>query len=145
VAVVASLEANEALKLIVRPAERSRKLLSLDVWDMTFEQLEVARDPACPCCAGRQFPYLEAEEEYSVASLCGRDAVQIVPRARATLDLAALESRLAALGPTRRNAFLLEAEVEGALLTVFPDGRALVGGVQDPVLAQGLYARYVGH
>jgi adenylyltransferase/sulfurtransferase len=145
VAVVASLEANEALKLIVRPEDRSRSLLSLDIWDLTFEHLAVERDPDCPCCGQRQFPFLAAEEEYSVVGLCGRDAIQIVPRARGNIDLAQLERRLAVLGPTRRNAFLLEAEVEGATLTVFPDGRAILAGVQDPSLAQGLYARYVGH
>lgn len=52
VAVVASIEATEALKLIIDPAARNRSLLALDVWDLTFERLEVRRDPDCPCCGG---------------------------------------------------------------------------------------------
>jgi adenylyltransferase/sulfurtransferase len=29
-------------------------------------------------------------------------------------------------------------------LTVFPDGRVIVKGTQDPAVARGLYARYIG-
>jgi adenylyltransferase/sulfurtransferase len=50
VAVIASVEATEAMKLVVDPAARNRGLLVVDVWDLTFEKLEVPRDPACPCC-----------------------------------------------------------------------------------------------
>jgi adenylyltransferase/sulfurtransferase len=50
VAVIASVEATEALKLVVDPAARSRRLLVADVWDLTFESLEVPRAPDCVCC-----------------------------------------------------------------------------------------------
>ena len=50
VAVIASLEATEALKLVVDPQARNRRLLAVDIWDLTFTSLEVLRDPACPCC-----------------------------------------------------------------------------------------------
>jgi molybdopterin-synthase adenylyltransferase len=50
VAVIASVQATEAIKLVVDPAARSRHLLALDVWDLTFERLEVSRDPGCSCC-----------------------------------------------------------------------------------------------
>lgn len=144
VAVIASVEANEALKLLVEPEARSRGLLSVDLWDLDFQLLQVERDPDCPCCGRRSFPYLEAEEEYTLTNLCGRNAVQIVPRPEARLDLAEIERRLSPLGPTRRNPFLVEVEVEGATLTIFPDGRALISGVDDFSLAQVLYARYIG-
>ncbi len=50
VAVIASMEATEVIKLIVNPAARNRSLLAVDVWDLTFEMIEVPRDPACVCC-----------------------------------------------------------------------------------------------
>jgi molybdopterin/thiamine biosynthesis adenylyltransferase len=50
VAVIGSVEATEAVKLVVDPAARSRALLVVDIWDLTFEKLAVARDPGCPCC-----------------------------------------------------------------------------------------------
>jgi adenylyltransferase/sulfurtransferase len=50
VAVVSSVEAMEAIKLIVDPNTRNRRLLVVDVWDTTFDRLEVPKDPACPAC-----------------------------------------------------------------------------------------------
>jgi molybdopterin/thiamine biosynthesis adenylyltransferase len=55
VAVIASVEATEAIKLVVDPSARSRHLLMLDIWDLAFDKLEVPRDPDCVCC-GRQSP-----------------------------------------------------------------------------------------
>jgi len=53
VAVVASIEAAEAIKLVIDPAACSRHLLVVDVWDQTFERLEVVRDRDCPDCGQR--------------------------------------------------------------------------------------------
>jgi molybdopterin-synthase adenylyltransferase len=50
VALIASVEASEVVKLVVDPEARSRHLLLVDVWDLTFERLVVPRDPTCPCC-----------------------------------------------------------------------------------------------
>jgi adenylyltransferase/sulfurtransferase len=52
VAVIGSVEAMEAIKLLVDPNTRNRRLLVVDVWDTTFDRLEVPRDPACPACGG---------------------------------------------------------------------------------------------
>lgn len=144
VALVASLEANEILKLIVDPTRRNRGLLTVDLWDLTFETVDVVRDPECPACGQRRFPFLGAEHEYSAVALCGRDSVQVTPRVGVRLDLKSLAERLAAVGSVRLNAFLLEAVVEGNVITVFPDGRAIIKGTDDPVAAQVLYARFVG-
>jgi adenylyltransferase/sulfurtransferase len=76
-------------------------------------------------------------------SLCGRDAVQIHERSR-PLDLADLAERLAPLGVVRANEFALRFETPPYLLTIFPDGRAIVKGTTDVGVARSLYARYVG-
>jgi molybdopterin-synthase adenylyltransferase len=52
VALIASVETNEVIKLVVDPDARSRHLLVADIWDLTFERLTVSRDPSCPCCGG---------------------------------------------------------------------------------------------
>ncbi|MHB8870310.1 MAG: ThiF family adenylyltransferase [Thermoleophilia bacterium] len=144
VGVVASLEANEVFKLLVDPAARNRELLTVDVWDLSFESVRVARDPECPACGRHEFPFLEATREESAVTLCGRDAVQIVPRTDAALDLEGLGTRLRAVGEVRATPFLLEVDVEGKRLTVFPDGRAIVKGTDDVSAARVLYARYIG-
>lgn len=144
VGVVGSLEANEVYKLLVDPEARNRGLLTIDLWDLRFETVPIARDPECPACGRRTFPFLEADEEYATSTLCGRDAIQIVPRTPATLDLESLRRRLSVVGEVRANPFLLEVEVEGKTLTVFPDGRAIIKGVADEAMARVLYARYIG-
>jgi adenylyltransferase/sulfurtransferase len=42
------------------------------------------------------------------------------------------------------NPFLLRLEVEGLQLTVFADGRTIVGGTDDPAVARTVHAKYVG-
>ena len=43
-----------------------------------------------------------------------------------------------------RNRFLLRATIDGYALTVFADGRAIVGGTDDVTVARSVYAKYVG-
>jgi hypothetical protein len=76
-------------------------------------------------------------------SLCGRNAVQIHERAR-PLDLQDLAARLIPLGAVRANEFALRFETPPYLLTVFPDGRAIIKGTTDVGVARSLYARYIG-
>jgi adenylyltransferase/sulfurtransferase len=146
VGVVASLQAVEALKLAAgRRAALSHKIVMLDLWENTYDELDLpGTDPHCPCCGERRFDYLEGREGSATSSLCGRDAVQIRGRAGASLDLDELAGRLAPLGRVERNAFLLRAEIDAWHLTVFGDGRAIVGGTDDPAVAKSVYARYIG-
>jgi len=146
VATVASLQAVEALKLVAgRRAALNRRIVMLDLWDNTYDEVELpTADPGCPCCGKRRFDYLESRAGSETSSLCGRDAVQIRARAGAKLDLDELAARLAPLGHVERNPFLLRADIDAWHLTVFGDGRAIVGGTDDPAVAKSVYARYVG-
>jgi adenylyltransferase/sulfurtransferase len=77
-------------------------------------------------------------------SLCGRNAVQIHDRRR-PLDLDSLAASLAPLGQVRSNGFALRFVVQPYEMTIFPDGRAIIKGTQDPGLARSLYSRYIGN
>jgi adenylyltransferase/sulfurtransferase len=48
------------------------------------------------------------------------------------------------MGLIVRNKFLLRLTVGEHQLTIFPDGRTIVGGTEDVALARTLQARYVG-
>lgn len=145
VAVVASLEATEALKLLAgRPEALSGGLQTLDLWTNTTHLVKVPRHPACETCGQGRYAHLSASPS-GTAVLCGRNAVQITPAAAATIDLAEAERRLAPLGRVRRNPYLLKFAVpDGGELTLFPDARAIVQGTDDPSRARTIYARYVG-
>ena len=78
--------------------------------------------------------------------LCGRDAVQISPASAVEVDLSSLKRRLSAVGDFELTPFLIRGRLtdSGAELTVFRDGRAIVGGVTDEAAARAVYARTVG-
>jgi molybdopterin-synthase adenylyltransferase len=146
VGIVASLQTAEALKILVGRRDRvTRKIASLDVWEGRQDLIDLPpRDPACPCCARHEFAYLEGAQGSETTTLCGRDAVQIRRRDGARVDLDQLARRLGALGTLERNRFLLRAEIDTYRLTVFEDGRAIIGGTSDPAVARSVYARYIG-
>ncbi len=60
VAVTASLEATEALKILSGHLDRANPyLLVFDVWDNTIRQMDVSPPRAdCPCCVQRRFDFL---------------------------------------------------------------------------------------
>jgi adenylyltransferase/sulfurtransferase len=145
-AVVASLQAGEALKILSGHPERLRKaLVSLDLWQCSYQEVRVPRDPSCATCVGRTFRYLEGGEgRTSSTRLCGRNAVQVSPGRPMHCDLESLASQLSRVGKVVVNAFLVRCDLGEHQLTVFQDGRALVGGTQDQAVARTVYARYVG-
>lgn len=145
--IVASFQAVEAMKILVGDTDALRPtLLNVSIWDHYLTEIHVAnsRRPDCPCCGKRQFDYLQPRSEMEPVSLCGRDTVQISPSADMKLDLDTLEHRLSLLGTVERNKFLLRFQTGGQRLVVFPDGRVLVQGTNDPALARTLYAKYIG-
>ena len=50
VAVVGSIEAAEALKILTGSSSISRKYLSIDIWENSFEYVEIPRREDCPLC-----------------------------------------------------------------------------------------------
>jgi adenylyltransferase/sulfurtransferase len=144
ISAVASLQTATALKLLAGRSEKVKaNIATVDVWEGILRQAALpARDPECPCCARREFPFLE-DRELPPVSLCGRNAVQVRGRER-PLDLEELRRRLEPLGPVRANEYALRFSPNGYEITFFPDGRAIVKGVSDPGVARSLYSQYVG-
>jgi molybdopterin-synthase adenylyltransferase len=141
-AMVASWQVSEAMKILCG-VEWSRKITTMDVWSGEIRQVtQPGPVPECPACGRREFPYLAGERRAPV-SLCGHNAVQIHERSR-PLELRDLAARLAPLGSVRANEFALRFEVPPYLLTIFPDGRAIIKGTTDVAVARSLYARYIG-
>ncbi|HML15590.1 MAG TPA: ThiF family adenylyltransferase [Bryobacteraceae bacterium] len=143
-AAIAALQVADALKILVQGSgEFVARLTTVDVWSGEIRQIDPpSRDSACPCCAAREFVYLDGSRRTPI-SLCGRNAVQIHERLR-PVDLRELAVRLAAIAPVRSNDFALRVTLEPYELTIFPDGRAIIKGTTDAGIARSLYARYVG-
>jgi len=62
-----------------------------------------------------------------------------------SVSLDDLARQLEGMGTINRNPFLLRLKVEHYELTVFPDGRAIVGGTDDVAEARTVYAKYIGN
>jgi adenylyltransferase/sulfurtransferase len=142
--IVASVAATEALKFLVGAASSLRRtLLSFDVWSNRHAEIS-ASDPRADCrvCGGREFVHLSGESRPHI-TLCGRNSVQIHERQR-SIDFAELNEKLMPHGMVRHNEFVLKFWREPFEMTIFPDGRAIIKGTTDTVVARSLYARYLG-
>ncbi|MFO8034608.1 MAG: ThiF family adenylyltransferase [Candidatus Bipolaricaulota bacterium] len=156
---LAAVQAGAAIRLLVDPpaqgradgqsshegggtgtARASEELLHVDLWGRHADCVAVPRAEDCPTCGRGEYPWLEQASRTAV--LCG-DAVQVLPSRPVKLDLEALAARLAPLGSVRRRGSVLAVDLPEVSLVVFPDGRALVRGTQDPGRAQSLYDQYV--
>ena len=141
---VASVQATEALKLLVGAKDKLRRtLLSWDAWNNARSEVSATKPrPGCRTCGARQFPYLAGEGRPHI-TLCGRNSVQIHERSR-PVDFAEASRRLEPHGRVRHNEFVLKFWHDPYEMTVFPDGRAIIKGTTDPAAARSFYARYIG-
>ena len=143
--IVGSLEAAEALKILLGTAPVSRDLTVFDLWERSFDSISLKgfASADCPACKG-DYEFLERKRGARVTSLCGQNAVQIWNPAGAGLSLAELRDRLAALGEVEGSRQMLRFPLGEQELVVFYDGRAIVRGTRDESLAKAIYAKYVG-
>jgi len=162
VAIVAGFAATQAIRVLAGRGDlASRGLWSLDLDAARAITIgaDAAPSPECVCCAKRRFEWLDGDQMEQATVLCGRRAVQIVPRSAAggsrrgaAVDFAALRSRLASHGRFEERDGILRGEVDMAVadtgaaleLALFPDGRAIVSGTVDAALARSVYDRIVG-
>lgn len=147
---ITALQLVNAFKLLVGRGDEIEPVLTLvDVWDNSHRKLRLGtaqERQSCPACGLGQRDWLKGERVARSSVLCGRNAVQISPAERLRLSLDDLANRLAPVGTVLQNAFLLRLEPTGTdyQITLFPDGRAIIKGTEDPVVARSVYARYVG-
>jgi molybdopterin-synthase adenylyltransferase len=146
--VIASIQACEALKILTgNQAAISRDLQVFELWDNRVRQVQLdsLQDQVdCPACQGREFPWLDGARGSHTAVLCGRNSVQLSYPDRHPLDLASLAQQLQDVGSVSWNRFLLRLEVDPYTITVFPDGRAIVGGTEQVSEARTVHAKYIG-
>lgn len=146
--VIASIQATEALKLLVGATDRVNDgLIAIDLWALTFDTIRSGGPRAgCPACQLGQLEFLDRPVAARQTVLCGQDSVQVLPGVDVRIDLERLAERLQAAGEVKVSRFLLRFVDAGTgrQITVFPDGRAIVAGTTDGDEARRLYATYVG-
>jgi molybdopterin-synthase adenylyltransferase len=140
----ASIEVTEAIKFLVGAREQMRRtLLSFDLWSNERSEIAAATPRAgCEVCQARDFAHLRGTARPHI-TLCGRNSVQIHEHNR-PVDLLAMAERLRPHGEVRHNQTLLQFRRGAHTITLFSDGRAVVAGTSDVMVARSLYARFVG-
>jgi molybdopterin-synthase adenylyltransferase len=151
--IIGSLQAAEAMKLLTgNEAAVNRGLIQFDVWRSQWMNIQTTQSKRvdCPVCAKRQFDWLDGDGDINAhagtATLCGRHTVQVTPPRPMLVPLAQLAERLSHAGQLELTPFLLRLSLaeNGLTLIVFPDGRALVQGTDDPSVAKRVYNNMVG-
>jgi adenylyltransferase/sulfurtransferase len=146
--VVASFQAMEAIKILSgNVASTSRFLNVFEMWDNRLRQVDVSKlreQVDCPTCQHGEYPWLSGQRGGQSAVLCGRNAVQLSRPETEAISLPSLAERLQGVGTVTHNAFLLRLKVEQYVITVFPDGRAIIGGTDEIATAKTVFAKYVG-
>ncbi|KXG45037.1 ThiF family adenylyltransferase [Tepidibacillus infernus] len=147
--VVAAYQATEALKLLVGDHEHlSPSLRNFELWQNDYSEINVrnAKNEDCPTCVHHQYDYLDPKDKSDrVVSLCGRDTIQISPAQDTAFDLKRLASNLSSIGKVEETPFLLRFYIDDYKLTIFPDGRVLIQGTDDPITAKNLFTKYIGN
>ncbi len=141
--VIGSLQAAEAIKILVGAKEINQDLIVIDVWDGTFTRIKVSPRPDCPACHGK-YEFLEGILRVRAVALCGQNAVQVLNPTLGEFSLKELATRLEAVGKVNYNEYMLNLVVDTREMVIFPDGRAIVKNTTDKSLARGLYAKYIG-
>lgn len=153
---IASLQAAMALRILTSgtqhesgPEPIPQKMATVDVWDLNVRMIDVSRlreGGQCPACHQGERLWLSGRNSSGSTVLCGRNAVQISPAEKISVSLEDLARRLDSTGTVTSNPFLIRVAIRDSELemTVFPDGRAIVKGTEDPVEARAAYSRYIG-
>ncbi len=143
-AIIGSIQATEAMKILVGKEEINRELILIDVWKVTFDHMQIKPRENCPACGGR-YEFLDSTFTVKTTSLCGQSrAVQVVNTKVKAIALDKLATRLERdVSNIRQNNFMLSFHADDHEIIVFPDGRAIIKNTTDESLAKLLYNKYV--
>ena len=144
VTAVAAHAAAEAMKILTGNADACFPgYLCLEIWQGESQSLRTQVDPNCPCCQGREFPWLEAGKIPAAEVLCGGNAVHVPSQGPCDLD--ELGNRLQAIHPQiKTSEHHLRLQTQSLELIRFADGRTLVRGTEDPSRARSIVSKMFG-
>lgn len=142
--VIGSVEASEAVKILVGSPKISKSLFEIDLWNNTTRHLELKRSPQCPTCGQGVYELLGNHKGSYTTSLCGRDSIQVIPATQGEMDFAALSEKLLPMGLVKHNRFILNFSNGNIEISLFKDGRAIIKNVKDENAAKSVYSEYIG-
>ncbi|MFV0387579.1 MAG: ThiF family adenylyltransferase [Pyrinomonadaceae bacterium] len=147
ISAVSSVQISEALKILTENFDKLHgSLLQIDVWENDQRKISPsAPNPECPACGKREFEFLKAENNANAASLCGRNAVQIVPMNRTEIEPKRFAEKLGSRENLTVNDYLIRFTADNLEITLFKDARAIIRGTDDVAVARSAYAKFIGN
>jgi molybdopterin-synthase adenylyltransferase len=144
--IIASIQVAEALKFLTGSLNADDvRLTAYDVWSHRFQRIDVGKDSMATCsvCSDGNFEYLHGTPLRTI-TLCGRNAVQLIPEVKGDIDFKELSKSIEVFGRVEFNDFLLRCLAPPYELTLFKDGRAIVKGTEEAGTARSIYSKMVG-
>ncbi|MFC1911691.1 ThiF family adenylyltransferase [Chloroflexota bacterium] len=140
--IIGSLQATEAVKILIGSREINRDIIFIDVWEDTFQRFEVSHRRDCPTCQGN-YEFLQAKFGIRTTVLCGQNSVQVIDPGAENLSLKKLADYLKPLGEVSSDENTLSFKVDKDNLVAFPDGRIILKNSLDELRARELYVKYI--
>lgn len=142
--IVASIASTEAIKILIGSENIRKSLITFDIWENWFQEIEVNKNKDCPICGKHEYELLGRLSGSYSTSLCGRDSIQVMPGRVAKIDFEELAQKLQKAGAVRYNKFVLHYSDEITEFNLFTDGRAIINNVKDENAAKSVYSEYIG-
>jgi len=125
VAVIASFQCAEVLKMLTNNyGQLNKNLLTIDLWKNDIQHIDISNvntDHNCPVCDYKQFKLLEGKQGTTFTTLCGCNAVQIIPYQKTEINLLQIAIKLSTYCDPLYNEYFLKAAIENYELIIFSE------------------------
>lgn len=141
--IIGSMQAMETIKLLAGMGSSLKgKLMVCDFKDMYFATIDIFRRPDCPVCGKGALgqPVRERERE-RLATLCGRDTINVNPSRPVNVSLNELYKRLRNhFNILVKSSFVIVFQYDGGIeVSLFNGGRMLIKNVRDEKAALNVH------
>jgi molybdopterin-synthase adenylyltransferase len=140
---IASIQANEAIKILIYSTAISEELITINLWNNHFTKIKIPKDNYCSCCNGH-YEFLQNKESKEFLSICGSGAIQYKPKGNFNLDLKNLKIKLKNFGKINLAENVLKFKNQEDELLIFEDGRMIIYGLKDTGRIKSIYSKYIG-
>ena len=149
--IIASIETSEVIRILTsKKPNLAGKLTYFDIKDLSFDQIEIQRQPACSVCGEKPASKPKPIERRLVRDLCGRDkgrrVLAVTPRENLNLDIRKLTEKIVKKGlaiEVKAKKGVTFHYDENVKISILSSGIAVIVGVSNDVEALRIYQETV--
>jgi adenylyltransferase/sulfurtransferase len=137
-----SIEAGEAVKLIVSPSHPEQRIIFFDALSNTWETIGTRHKRGCPACERGFSPYLDGTEPWDDRRVCSKGVFDV--RLGRPLDLGVIRQLPDEILVHDIGYGAMRIATEGRSAIVFADGAAILKGFNDVQTAGDFLKQLIG-